>query len=158
MCLEDIKIGRDTVDRTVSRKQVFGGTDWGVLETLTVPPNPARIALNVWGRVLLLGDNPEQPTNRSFGWVEIWVDRPTGDNHPFTDDVEFNYVYGVLDAINNNKLFWIGHEGLICQRQFTLRPANLDSFNATDVIIYLGFTEYTFPHNSAYPDQKGLWK
>lgn len=157
MCLEDIKIGRDTVDQTVSTKQITNTSGFPDVLPLVIPASQYRIGLRVWAWVFLLGDNPELLTNRSNGWTEVWVDSPNGTNSPFTQSEPFSYVHCLLTESEHTQLFTIDKEGLLVQRRIVLRPANLDSFTPTDVNVYMGFTEYTFPGYSDYVKQRGTW-
>lgn len=142
MCMEDLLMGMAMPDETTSTKQVFAGTEFSEFRPLVIPPNPERFALRVWGWVFLLGNQPELPTNRSQGWIEVWRDNPDSTNAPFTNNGQFDKVVCLLTQAEHTQLFLKTTEGLLIERQFTLRPANLDTFVATDAIVYLGFTQY----------------
>lgn len=150
MCIEDIFIGRLTVDRTVSQKQVLTGDTLTEIQSVTIAANQFRVGLRLFAQVLFLGDSPELLTNRSQGWTEVWVDSPDVDNSPVTQDPPYQNIHSFLTEHNPTELLRIETEGLLVQRKFTLRPANLALYTPTDVIINISYTEYVFPNLTMY--------
>ena len=147
MCLEDIKIGRHTVDSTHSQKITDG--DLGSLFDMVIPANQYRTRLLIWGIVDGFTTDPEIPGSQIFGWIEVWLDQAPPLNPA---DNLYDHLVVLLPISESRIMMRIEDYGLLIQRSFTLRPTFSQHLKdvATDIGITMGYTDFVMPENTKY--------
>lgn len=143
--MEDVIIGRHTVDTTRSnRQEVPDSTDPIVT---VIAANQYRVGLRLYGDVTAIVDD-EAESFFENGAVEVWVDEPPALG---TLDSGFNTLLLVLTQHMPSVLLRVETEGRLLQRRIVMRPVRpvrpgvLSSFFCTT-----SYTEYMMPEGTEY--------
>ena len=145
MCMEDIWIGRSTVDYTRSYKGVVEAIDpgfsWGP------EANQYRTALLLHGLFIFLTED-EGSTTRQDGGVEVWVDNPA--DSALTED-SYSTLLTVLTAQCPRIMLDIRQVGMLVQRRFRFRPVQLVELGTPlEPSFTLSYTEFVTPDQTIW--------
>lgn len=143
--MEDVWIGRSTVDYTKSYK--------GTPETIDVAfswgpeANQYRTALMLHGLLLYYTDD-EGSFRLRDGVVEVWVDNPADD--ALTGD-SYSTLLTVLTVASPRIMLNIREVGMLVQRRFRMRPAApLPLGTPLEPVFTLSYTEFVTPDKTVW--------
>lgn len=145
MCMEDIWIGRSTVDYTRSYRGAPEALDvafsWGP------EANQYRTALLLHGLFVFYTDD-EGSFMKHDGGVEVWVDQPA-DASLIND--EYSTLLTVLTPQYPRIMLDIRQVGMLVQRRFKLRPVQLlDLGTPVEPTFTLSYTEFVTPEKTVW--------
>lgn len=143
--MEDIKLGRATIDNTFSLRQSKAAADLinEPLSNLVIPANQYRVGLRLYGKYIwsrFISETVSQTFE--LGWIEVWRDSDQTLTLPLSQQ---GTMVMALTQFNPTVLMRVEEEGFLLQRKFILVPRldPLNDFELKDVFVDMSATEYT---------------
>lgn len=145
MCMEDIKLGRATIDNTFSLRQSKPASEIVSvpLKPIIIPANQFRVGLRLYGKYIwsrFISETVSQTFE--LGWIEVWRDGYPGLTLPTEQE---GTLVMALTQFNPTVLIRAEEEGMLLQRKFVMVPQldPLNDFELKDVFVDMAVTEYT---------------